>query len=288
MHTTINEADIQRSGVNTVSVGEVAIGPIQIGKLILTDFTLNTAAAGAFLRNLVITLTCKMSLAWHLHIELPGYVIDDSGTEDLDSPTFIVGLGDVRVPGFENLKIAIDTLSLDNVTATANPINNIQLGAAIAETIKANNLTLPSQGFTLTGLGIGGLNIGGFGVPAAGLDSVTIGRVHGDSFPMGTMSLSNLAFPGVSIPDVVGQGVDTVGTPKPKAFHLDLGCLDLTLRLNPTAEAHIDQLVISNITANTSIDKIEMDNVTAPYDFLNLTLSQIGIDNISVPTVSIA
>jgi len=288
MLTTIAEADIQRAGVNTVSVGQVGIGPITIGKLILTDFTLNTAASGAFLRNFVVTLTYKMSLDWRLHIELPGKTIDDNGTEDLDSPTFIVGFGDIRVPGFENLKVAIDTLSIDNPAAVVSPLNSLQLGAAIAETIQARNLTLPSQGFTLTGLGIGGLNIGGFGVPAAKLDSVTIGRVHGDAFPMGPMSLSNLGFPSVTIPDIVGQGVDTVGTPKPKAFHLDLGCFDLTLKVNPTAEAHIDQLVIRNITANTSIGKIELDNVVAPYELLNLTLSQIGIDNVSVPTVAIA
>ena len=82
------------------------------------------------------------------------------------------------------------------------------------------------------------------------------------------MALNNLALPSVTIPDIVGQGVDSVATPKPKAFHLDLGCLDLTLRVNPTAEAHIDQLVIRNVKANLSIGKIELHNIVAPYELL--------------------
>src|SRR6202045_893410 len=111
MQTTIAEADIQRSGVNTVNVGSIGIGPITIGQLVLTDFELNTAADGAFLRNFVITVTYTMKLDWHLHPALPGNDSDESGTEDRDSPTFIVGFGDIRVPGYENIKIAIDKLT---------------------------------------------------------------------------------------------------------------------------------------------------------------------------------
>jgi hypothetical protein len=288
MQTTIAQADIQRSGVNTVNVGSVAIGPITIGQLVLTDFELNTAADGAFLRNFVVTVTYTMKLDWHLHIDLPGNDIDESGTEDLDSPTFIVGFGDIRLPGYENIKIAIDSLALDNPAATIAPVSNIQLGAAVAEQIQAKNLKLPTAGFSLSGLGIGGLNVGGFGVPAATLDSVTIAKVHGDATPFGQMALNNLALPSVTIPDIIGKGVDSVATPKPKAFHMDLGCLDLTLRVNPTAEAHIDQLVIRNVKANLSIGKIELNNIVAPYELLNLTLAQVGIETISVPTVAIA
>jgi hypothetical protein len=123
-------------------------------------------------------------------------------------------------------------------------------------------------------------------VPAATVDSVTIGRLRGDATPLGQMALSNLALPSASVPDIVAQGVDSVATPRPKAFHLDLGCLDLTLKVNP--QAHIDQLVISNVRASTSIGRIELNNVVAPYELLNLTLSQVGIETISIPTVSIA
>src|SRR5437868_5520879 len=183
MLTTVAQADIQRASVNTISVGQVGIGPVTIGQLVVTDFELNTAADGAFLRNFVVTVTYAMKLDWHLHIDLPGNVIDDSGTEDLDSPTFIVGFGDIRVPGLQNLKIDIASLIVDNPAATVSPVTNIQLGAAVAEQIQAKNLKLPTAGFSLTGLGLGSLNLGGFGAPAATIDAATIARVHGDTTP---------------------------------------------------------------------------------------------------------
>src|ERR1700730_4331492 len=164
MLTTIPEADIQKTSVNSISVGSVGIGPVTIGQLVITDLELNTAADGAFLRNFVVTVTYTMSLDWRLHIELPGHVIDDSGTEDLDSPTFIIGFGDLRIPGIENLKIDIASLALDNPAATINPVSNLQLGAAVAEQIQAKNLKLPTAGFSIAGLGIGGLSIRGVGV----------------------------------------------------------------------------------------------------------------------------
>ena len=288
MLTTIAVADIQKGSVNSISVGSVGIGPVTIGQLVITDLELNTAADGAFLRNFVVTVTHNMKLDWHLHIELPGNVIDDSGTEDLDSPTFIIGFGDIRLPGLENLKIDIASLAVDSPSATILPITNIQLGKAIAEGIQAKTLKLPTAGFSLNGLGLGTLNVGGFGAPAATVDSATIARVTGDTTPFGQMSLSNLGLPASQIPDIVAQGVDSTATPKPKAFHLDMGCLDLVLKVNPTAQAHMDEFIIRNVKASGSIGKIELHNVVAPYELLNVTLSQLGIETISVPAVAIA
>jgi hypothetical protein len=288
MQTTIAEADVQRFGVGSVSVGSVGIGPIQIGQLVLTNLELNTAAAGAELRNFRVTISHHMTLDWHLHIEIPGHVIDDGGTEDLGTPTFACNFGNLHVPGLEYIKLDIASLSADNIAATANALSNLQLGAAVAEQIQARNLKLPAQGFTIAGLGIGGLRLGGFGVPAATLDTVTIGRVHGDAFPTSDMTLNNVALPSASVADIVSQSIDGVATPFGKAYHLDLGCLDLLLKIKPRAEAQIDQLTINGLTASTSIGKIELHNVVAPYELLNLTLSQIGIDTVQVPSVAIA
>jgi hypothetical protein len=288
MLTTIPEADIAKASVNSISVGSVGIGPVTIGQLVITDLEMNTAADGAFLRNFVVTVTYNMKLDWHLHIELPGNVIDDSGTEDLDSPTFIIGFGDIRLPGLENLKIDIASLAIDSPSATSLPITNIQLGKAIAQGIQTKNLKLPTAGFSLSGLGLGTLNVAGFGAPAATVETATIAKVNGDTTPFGQMALSNLGLPASQIPDIVAQGVDSTATPKPKAFHLDMGCLDLVLKVNPTAQAHIDQFIIRNVKASGSIGKIELHNVVAPYELLNVTLSQIGIETISVPAVAIA
>jgi hypothetical protein len=288
MLTTVPQADIARSGVSTISVGSIGIGPISIGQLVLTDLSLTTAHTGAELRNFRVNITHHMTLDWHLHIDIPGHLIDEGGTEDLGTPTFACNFGNLNIPGLESIKLDIASLTADNIAATANAISNLQLGAAVAEQIQARNLTLPTQGFTIAGLGIGGLRVGGFGAPAATVDSVSVGRVHGDAFPAGDINLSNLALPSASVADIVSQGIDGVATPFGKAYHLDLGCLDLTLKIKPRAEAQIDQLTIHGITASTSIGQVTLHNIVAPYELLNLTLSQVGIETISVPNVAIA
>jgi len=288
MFTTIPETNITRAGVDTVSVGSIGIGPIQIGQLVLTNFALNAQTTGAELRNFRVTITHHMTLDWHLRIDIPGHDIDESGTEDLGTPTFACNFGNIQLPGLENLRIDIASLTADNINATANAISNLQLGTAVAEQIQARNLRFPSQGFSIAGLGLGALKIANFGAPAAGVDSVTIGRIHGEAIATPDLTLNNVGLPSASIGDIVSQGIDTVVEPVGKAYHLDLGCLDLTLKIKPKAEAQIDSLTISGINASTNIGTVELHNIVAPYELLNLTLSKIGIDTIQVPSVAIA
>jgi hypothetical protein len=172
--------------------------------------------------------------------------------------------------------------------AAANPVANVQLSNAVAEQVHARDVALPSAGFTIAGLGVGALRVRGFGAPAASVESVNVGRVHGEAFPTPDMTLANLTLPSASVADIVSQGIDSVATPFGKAYHLDLGCLDLTLKIKPRAEAHIDQLIINGLTTSPSIGTIELHNVVAPYELLNLTLSQIGIEQIQVPIIAIA
>jgi hypothetical protein len=288
MQTAISDVAIQRLGINKIDVGQVGIGPIHIGQVILSDVELNTTTAGAELRNFRVTVTHALTLEWHLHIEIPGHVIDEHGTEDLPDPVFTCDFGNVSVPGLEKIRISMASLTADNVEATATPVANVQLGAAVAEAIRARNLVLPAQGFSLAGIGVGSLQVAGFGAPAASLESVTIQRLHGEATPPGGMTLSNLALSGASIPDITGNVVDVIAAPLGKAYHLDLGCLNLTLKIKPQAEAHIDQLVIGDVSADTRIGRVELHNVIAPFELLNLTLSELGIETMEIPSVALS
>ena len=289
MLTTIAEADVQRAGVTTINVGQVGIGPVRIGQLVLTGLDLSMAAAGAHLRNFRITITEVITLDWHIHIDLsPLPPIDEHGTVDVGTPSFSVDLGDVSVPGLQNFTIDIASLTANNIAASADPIKDLRLGAAVAEQIQARNLKLPVPGFTIVGMGIGSLLANGIGVPAASVDGVTIGRVHGDAFPLGQLTLANLALPSASVADIASQSVDVTGTPQAKVFHMDLGILDQTLTIKPTVQAQIDQVTISSITAGTTVGRIELHNVVAPYEFLNITLSQIGIETVQIPTFAVS
>ncbi len=287
MFTTIAEADIKQSAVGSIKVGQIAIGPVKIGQLVITGFELNAATGGAWLRNFRVLISYEMSLDWRLRLLAPGAAFEDSGTVDLGIQNFEVPFGDVKLPGLENLRIALASLTADNLAAAAAPTGNIELGMATVQDIKAQSIKLPVQGFSIAGLGLGGAKINGAGVPAATIDSVTIGKLQGNAAPLGELALANLALPSASAGDITSQGIDVSAVPRPKALHIDLGNLDLTLKISPKAEAKIDQLLIHNVSAGASIGKIALHNVVAPYELLNLTLAQLGIDTISIPQIAI-
>ena len=128
MLTTVPQADIARSGVSTISVGSIGIGPISIGQLVLDGPVAQHRPTGAELRNFRVNITHHMTLDWHLHIEIPGHVIDESGTEDLGTPTFACNFGNLNIPGLESIKLDIASLTADNIAATANAIGNLAVG----------------------------------------------------------------------------------------------------------------------------------------------------------------
>jgi hypothetical protein len=126
------------------------------------------------------------------------------------------------------------------------------------------------------------------GVPAATANQVTIGQVKGSGLPIGQVSLSNLALPATNIADIVSNAINTHAVGPTYQIGADLAILDVTLNITPDATAAIDSLSITGLKSSGSIGKIQMSNVVAPYELMNMTLSQIGIQTITVPTLAIA
>jgi hypothetical protein len=286
---TVPQATIQQAGIHSMSVGQVGIGPIHIGQLLITDLKLGMSSGQAQLRNLRVTIGLSISLDWWVgvHIPLDGDV-GGSGTIDLGSPSITVPLGNVMVPGLQSFTIDIASVSVDNLTAASSPIANLQLGTAIAEQIQARNAVIPAQGFSLAGLAIGSATATDLQVPAAGVDQVTIGRLHGEVFPLGQLALSNLGLPASGVGDIASGAVNVSATGTEYDAEADAGILRVTLRVTPHATARMDQLHLSGIQASGSVGRIELNNVVAPYELLNLTLSQVGIQTITVPTLGVS
>lgn len=288
MQAAIPEADIQQASISSINVGQVGIGPIQIGQLVVNNLGVDMAVANAHLRNFRVTLALALSLDWSVQVDLGFTSFGDSGTVNIGNPSFTIGLGDVNVPGLQDFRLNLASLTVNNLAASASPVTNLQLHGAVAQQIKASNVKLPTPPFSIAGAAIGSLQAAGIAVPGATVDQVTIGRVQGSAFPLGQMVLANLALPRTSVSDIVSQGVDVTATPIGRAFHMDLGILDLTLKVQPSAHAQIDQLTISGVTASTSVGRLEMNNIVAPYEFLNITLGQVGIQSIDIPSFSLS
>jgi hypothetical protein len=288
----VPELSVQNTGLTSCAVGQIGIGPITVGELVVQDVDFRMNAGVGFIRGMTIQLTIRIDFEWAVHVPLP-WPFDDinaGGTANLGTYAFkLPSVGDVTIPGLSNININIPSLTAQNVTASTNSLTNLQLNNAVAEQISARDVVLPSAGFSIAGLSLNSLETDNVSVPAAGVHQATIGHVRGDPLNVGELSLNSVALGSAALPTVRSTSpfdvpCDLQPRMLPDDNGFDLGILKFTLIVTPWVNSHIPYLEINNSNATATTGRVTVRNVTLPFDVLNLTLSQIGINSIQIPT----
>lgn len=290
MEVNVPKLQIQQAGLTSISVGQIAIGPITVESLTLDDADFTLTGAQGLLRNVSVTISIKVSVEWHVHVGLPDGIpdIDVGDTYDLGSLSFPASVGDISIPALNNVHINIAALNAQNLSAAASPLS-LQLHNAVAEGIVTNSVTLPSAGFTLSGLDLNSVEAEALSVPAAKIDQATVRELHGDPITIPSFALNNLHLPAAQIPKVSSSSpLDVPATLQTRSIGFDAGLLRLSINLTPSALSHIEHLDITNAHASATVNRVSLQNVVLPYHALNLTLSQIGINTIEIPALAVA
>jgi hypothetical protein len=286
------ELNVQKTDLTSVAIGQIGIGPITVGELVINDVDFRMNAGVGFIRGMTVQVKIHIDFQWSVHVPLP-WPFDDinvGSTANLGTYVFnLPSIGDVTIPGLSNIDINIPSLTAKNVTASPNALTNLQLNNAVAEQIAASDVVLPSAGFTIAGLTLNSLETDNVSVPAAGVRQATIGHVHGDPLNIGELSLNSVALGSATVPTVRSTSpfdvpADLQPRLLPGANGFDLGILKFTLIVTPSVVSHIPFLEINNSNATATTGRVVVHNVTLPFDVLNLTLSQIGINAIQIPT----
>lgn len=289
MRATIPQTTLQKAGVTTLSVGQLSVGPVQIGDFSIENFHLGLTVGTAVLRNLRVTLTLHLSLDWWVGVRVP---LDGtqawSGTVALGSPSITIPLHDVTIPGLTGLDVDVAQFGAGPISATTNPLTNLSLGTAVAEQLRAQNITIPAQGFAIAGLGLTGARASDISLPAISIDAVDIARVHGEALPMGTLTLANIGLPAVAVNDAANQGIDVDAVGPTHDIVADAGVLRIALHITPEAQAQLDRFTLTGLSASASIASLELQNVVAPHELLNLKLADIGIEQIAIPALGVS
>lgn len=289
MKLTLSEANVGSAAVQQVNVGQVKLGPARIGKLSLSGTKLSASMGVAQLRNVRVALTLTFSLKWTAGLVIDAGVLgkidlSQSGTMDLGKLELGVGLGHVDLPGLSDLKLNMADFSVADLDVVVGALKALKLGAVLAERVKAQGLVAPSQGFQLGGLGLTSASVKGAAMANATMDKVSVGRVAGGSLPLAGLTVPGIAFPQVKVPSVscqkFGGASNPLVTPLPEA---DVGVLKAQLTVTTTARFDVDELRLEGIKASASVAEVSLKNVELPFELLDLSLSQIGIENIGVP-----
>lgn len=288
MKAIIPETHIAKVSVQQVDVGKLSAGPLSVRKLVLDAVHVGVSTGTARLRNLRVTLSLRMTLDWDVGVDIPwvgrfGW----NGTIDFGTQTATVPLGNVSVPGLQSLSLDLGSVSVNNVDAVIGAIQNLRLGALVVEQVRANNLVVPTPGFQLSGFGLAKAELDGVSVPSGSATDATVKHIHGQALPLGTVTIPGLSLPQANVGDLSSQAVDVNASSNPFLFVADAGVLKVTLNLTPGTRMQIDELRLTGVRAGTSVGSLELQNVVLPYDVLDVTLSQLGIDTIDVPKIEV-
>ena len=291
MLANVPTLDIQQMNVRTVDIGQVAIGPITVGDLVLNDIDVSMSAAQAVLTDVSVRVSIHVSVDWDIHIGMPDWIpdIDVGDSYNLGTVSFgPINIGNVVIPGITNLRLQIPTMTAQNITAAADPIA-LHLANVTVDQVHGTNLTLPLPGFNIAGLTISGLNVNNVGVPAAKLDGASVGHANGDPLQLPALTVRNLNLPAAQVPQATSIApLDIPADLSTQGVGFDAGILRVMVKLRPSTLAHVEHLELTNANASATIGQVVLHNVTLPYDALNLTLADIGINTIAVPSLGVA
>jgi hypothetical protein len=286
----VPQLEVQQAGLQSIAIGQLAIGPITVGELILSDTDFSMSAAQAVLQNMSVTVTLRIKVEWHVHVGLPDGIpdINIGDTYDLGSFDFSMPVGNVVLPGLNNIHVHIPSLTAQNMSVAASPLS-VQLQNASVEQVHAQNVTLPAAGFSIAGLTLDSVQGHDVSVPAAHVDQASIGHLHGDALSIPSFRLNNLNLPSASIPQISSTApLNIPANLETLAPGFDAGLLRVAIHITPSVLSHVDHLEITGANASATAGQIVLHNVTLPYDVLNLTLSQIGINSVQVPAFNVS
>jgi hypothetical protein len=288
MKATVPELAVRRVDVSTVDVGQLGLGPITIGQLVLRDTTLDIRSGAARLESVEVVVKLRLDLVWHVHIDLLVDSIDIGDTSNLGTVEIPLDVGDLDVPSLHDIALAIPELTGANASVRADPTTNVHLSGVTVDDVHATSTVLPVPDATLLGLALGSLTLDGAAVPGASIGSATVGHVHGAPLTLPALALRGLSLPSASASEILGEGVSVPITRAPfETPSVSLGILQVSLRITPSVTTTIGRLRLSGVEVGAAVEAIELHNVRLPYDALDITLADIGIDTVTIPSIGV-
>lgn len=291
MKATVPQATVAQARVARVDVGRVTIGTITVGQLQVTNAKLGISAGQAQLHNVTVTIELDFKLKWRIGIDGPGPLdLNESGTNSLGGVDIPFALGDAEILALRNINLNIADLTAAQVKTNADPVSGIRLTGLAAEGVHASDVTVPSAGFEVPGLGLTALQLNAVDVPAATVGSAAVARLRGDPLSLPALRLTGLHLPAASAGDITSGALDIpVRRRDPIELPgLDIGFFAASLIIDSGARMHVDSMLMTGVRAGADVDAIVLRNVTLPFEAADITLSDLGIDTIDVPTIGVA
>jgi hypothetical protein len=268
-----------------IKVDQIVLGGVTIGELALHGTSLDIASGSAALQNVRVVITLDFQFNWWINL---GFW-SDSGSADLGSLSFALDLGNVSIPSLGNIPLSIPNLALASLNAAFAPVTSIDLGGGNLAGITATNMTLPKDGFTLSGLGFGAISIGSIQVPEATAAQVSIQDFH----PNSSIVLPSAMLGPVQIPSVNASDIQTTapvsfnGAASQQSLSISLGVLGGGINVTPTAYVSIGSLALQGVALTGTVAQAILKNIGVPVDIQGISLNSIDITQVSATNITL-
>jgi hypothetical protein len=231
-----------------------------------------------------ITIELKFKLHWWYDIG----IYSDSGDEDLGSLSFAMNVGNVAVPSLANIQMTIPAVTVNNVAAQVNPLQNLDLGGAAFNKLKVLKTTLPAAGFGLTGMALGSLGLSALGVPDVASEQASIDEFKpNQTVVLPGASLGSVSIPSTAIPDVQSGAFGLDAQASSRGIKVDFGIFGFTITVTPVVHMHIGAMTLHNLGLSAAVGSIDVQNIHVPLDVKGITLKTLKLHNLTVTDVSL-
>lgn len=271
--------------VADIKVDEIVLGGVTIGQLSLQGASLDIASGSAALQNVRIVITLDFQFNWWINL---GF-FSDSGSADLGSMSFALDLGNVSIPSLGNIPLSVPNIALASLNAAFAPISSIDLGGGNLAGIAVTNMTLPKDGFTLSGLGFGAISVASIQVPEATAAQISIQDFHPNaSIVLPSATLGPIQIPSAAAADVATTSpVSFNGAASQQALSVSLGVLGGSINVTPTAFVSIGSLQLQGVALTGTVAQAILQNIGVPIDIHGFTMNSIDIAKVTATNITL-
>lgn len=284
---------ISASGsAQAIKIDEIRLGNASVDRVDVEELNTEVDTGTIKLEDARAIVSLSLSFHYGIHIPLPWPFDDisiDGNIPIPDPPDFPFDIGQIDIPALNNIDLEIPTATLEDIQASVQPVNNLDLGGATFNNIKLDNTVLPTAGFGMSGLSMGALNLNDVSVPSVSSERLSLGDFAPDNpLVLPSISIKDIDLPEASVPRVESDGPVVVPgvTSSTQKIGLTGGLLEASIDITPTLTIRIGSMVINDISAISTIKKVDLRDIQTTVQVDGVAVEGVELNSVELESIA--
>jgi hypothetical protein len=132
------------------------------------------------------------------------------------------------------------------------------------------------------------MNVTNVSVPSTNTKRATIQDVTPDNhIVLPQASLRDLEIPQTKVQDIVSPGFGTTAIAAARKLSVDLGILEVGLRVTPTVHINVESMAITDVELYAMANDLNLQNISLPVSVRGIKVDNIDLREVNVNQISI-